>query len=69
LRSALAFRHHAPSLPSLVWPDDRSWFLGAPIYTNEIAAAGPPAVIDAVLVDARLAARATSVDDDLDIHD
>ena len=69
LRSALAFRHEAWSPPSLIWPDDRSWFVGAPIYTNEIAVAGPSDVIDAVLADPRLLARTTTLDEELDIDD
>ncbi len=69
LRSALAFRHHAWSPPSLIWPHDRSWFIGAPIYTNEIALAGPIDIIDAVLGDARLLARTTTPAEDLDIDD
>ena len=69
LRSALAFGHEPSSLPSLVWPDDRSWFVGAPIYTNEIAVAGPTNVIDAVLADPRLLARTTTPDEALDIDD
>ena len=26
---------HSP--PSLIWPTDRAWFIGIPIYTAEIA--------------------------------
>jgi hypothetical protein len=69
LGSALAFRHQAHSPPSLVWPGDRSWFVGAPIYTNEIAVAGANDVVDAVLGDDRLKARAATPDDELDIED
>jgi hypothetical protein len=69
LRSALAFRHEAWSPPSLVWPDDRSWFVGAPIYTNEIAVAAAADVIDAVLADSRLVARTAAIDEILDIDD
>ena len=69
LRAALAFRHQAYSPPSLVWPEDRSWFVGAPIYTSEIAVAGSAAMIDAVLGDARLGARRAQPDDALDIDD
>ncbi len=68
LRSALAFRHQPYSPPSLIWPEDRSWFLGAPIYTNEIAIAGPAVVISAVLA-AQLNARRATPDDHLDIDD
>jgi hypothetical protein len=69
LRSALAFREHAESPPSLVWPDDRSWFVGAPIYTNEIAVAGPSEIIDAVLAEPHLLARSSAPDEDLDGDD
>jgi hypothetical protein len=69
LRSASAFRHQPHNPPSLIWPDDRSWFVGAPIYTNEIAIAGTTAVVDAVVADARLIARRATPDDGLDIDD
>lgn len=68
LRSATAFRApHSP--PSLIWPDDRSWFVGAPIYTNEIAVAGTTAVVDAIVADQRLSARRSGPDHILDIDD
>jgi hypothetical protein len=69
LRSAMAFRHQAHTPPSLIWPADRSWFVGAPIYTNEIAVAGSVEMVDAVLEDQRLDARRAMPDDDLDIDD
>jgi hypothetical protein len=69
LRSVTALRHHRHNPPSLTWPADRSWFLGAPIYTNELAVAGTTAIIDAVLADARLNARRATPDDLLDIDD
>ncbi|MDQ1695223.1 MAG: hypothetical protein QOJ03_576 [Frankiaceae bacterium] len=69
LRSAMAFRHQAYSPPSLIWPEDRSWFIGAPIYTNEIAVAGPTDVVEAVLRDPHLNARSATPDDELDIDD
>jgi hypothetical protein len=69
LRSALAFRHQAASPPSLIWPEDRSWFVGAPIYTNEIAVAGTPDLVDAIVRDPRLTARAATPDEELDIDD
>jgi hypothetical protein len=69
LSSVLAFRHHPWHPPSLIWPQDRSWFLGAPIYTNEIAVAGPGAVIDALIADPVLGARRAAPDDVLDIDD
>ena len=69
LRSAMAFRHEPHNPPSLVWPEDRSWFVGAPIYTNEIAVAGTTAVVHAVVDDPRLNARRATPDDGLDIDD
>jgi hypothetical protein len=69
LRSAMAFRHESNSPPSLIWPEDRAWFVGTPIYSNEIAVAGPDELIDAVLRDDRLSARRATPDDDLDIDD
>jgi hypothetical protein len=65
LRSATAFRHQPQDPPSLIWPQDRSW----PIYANEIAVAGPRALVDAVLADRRLGARPATPDDVLDIDD
>jgi hypothetical protein len=69
LRSALAFRQHPYSPPSLIWPEERSWFVGAPIYTNEFAIGGSRDVIDAILGDARLNARLATPDDELDGDD
>jgi hypothetical protein len=69
LRSAMAFRHMSESPPSLIWPDDRSWFAGTPIYSNEIAVAGSSELIDAVLRDDRLSTRRATPADDLDIDD
>ncbi len=69
LRSATAFRQQPRDPPSLIWPDDRSWFVGAPIYTNEIAIAGTPVVVDAVVAEPRLIARRARTDDVLDIDD
>jgi hypothetical protein len=69
LRSAMAFRHEPHNPPSLIWPEDRSWFVGAPIYTNEIAVAGTTVVVDAVVADPRLNARRATPDDVLDIDD
>ncbi|GAB2520229.1 hypothetical protein GCM10027064_17210 [Microbacterium petrolearium] len=48
LSSAAALRHTG-DIPSLIWPDDRSWFIGAPIYTSEIAVGADEQVIRAVL--------------------
>ncbi len=69
LRSVTAFHHEPQDPPSLIWPEDRSWFAGAPIYTNEIAIAGTTALIDAVVADPRLSASRASPDDALDIDD
>lgn len=69
LRSALAFRMHPEFLPSLVWPEDRAWFIGAPIWTNEIAVAGAAAMIDAIVRHPYLQARAATPDESLDIDD
>lgn len=69
LRSVTALRDKWEDPPSLVWPEDRSWFLGAPIWTNEIAVAGTKLLIDAVVGDPRLNARHATPDDELDIDD
>ncbi|WP_448060777.1 hypothetical protein [Cellulomonas hominis] len=69
LRAALALRHQQHELPSLVWPQDRSWFVGAPIYTNELAVGGSRAVVAAVLADPRLGGRPATPADLLDIDD
>ncbi|GAA4415083.1 hypothetical protein GCM10023169_01100 [Georgenia halophila] len=57
LRSATAFRQWPHDPPSLIWPDDRSWFVGIPIYTLEAAVGGSTALVDAVVGDPRLGAR------------
>jgi hypothetical protein len=69
LRSATAFGRQPHDLPSLIWPQDRSWFVGAPIYTNEIAVAGTTSVIDAVVAEPRLNAHRATPDDVLDSDD
>jgi hypothetical protein len=69
LRSATAFRHQPQDPPSLIWPEDRSWFVGVPIYTNEIAVAGTTVVVDAVVADRRLNAHRATPDDVLGIDD
>ena len=69
LRSATGFRHQPLHPPSLIWPEDRSWFVGAPVYTNEIALAGTTMVVDAVLADPRLKAHRATPGDVLDIDD
>lgn len=69
LRSARAFGHQPHAPPSLIWPEDRSWFVGAPIYTNEMAVAGTTMVVDAVVADPRLSAHRATPDDVLAIDD
>ncbi len=69
LRSAMAFRHQSQHPPSLIWPEDRSWFVGIPIYAREIAVAATSVVISAVLADQRLGARPATPDDVLVIDD
>jgi hypothetical protein len=69
LRSVTALREKWEDPPSLVWPEDRSWFLGAPIWTNEIALGGTKLLIDAVVGDPRLNGRYATPDDMLDIDD
>jgi hypothetical protein len=69
LRSAMAFRRESNSPPSLIWPDDRSWVVGTPIYSNEIAVAGSGEVVDSVLGHAQLSTRRATPEDDLDIDD
>lgn len=73
LESITAFPHHPHNPPSLIWPEDRSWFVGIPIYSNEIAIGGSDALIDA-LIDALSAApgletRRATRSDVLDIDD
>ena len=69
LRSATALRQRPHPPPSLIWPEHRSWFVGIPIYTNEIAVAGTSAVVDALMTLPRLNARRATPDDVLDIDD
>jgi len=69
LRSATGFRHQPHDPPSLIWPEDRSWFVGVPIYTTEIAVGGTTVVVDAVIADPRLNAHLATPDDVLDIDD
>lgn len=69
LRSALALDGAEAAAPSLVWPDDRAWFVAVPIYTREIAVGGSAAVVAALLADPRLGARRAGPDDLLDGDD
>lgn len=69
LRSATAFGHQLHDPPSLIWPEDRSWFVGAPIYTRELAVAGTPMVVDAIVAASPLNSRRATPDDALDIDD
>ena len=48
LASIMALQHSG-DIPSLIWPEDRSWFIGAPIYTGEIAVGAEESVIQALL--------------------
>src|SRR4051794_22802238 len=66
LRSATAFREWPHESPSLIWPEDRAWFVGVPIYTYEIAVAGSTGLIDAVIADAQLSARRATPDEVLE---
>jgi len=68
LRSATVFERW-PDPPSLIWPEDRSWFVGAPIYTREAAVGGDATLIDAVLARPELHARAAQPETVLDIDD
>lgn len=68
LRSIAALQDTV-ELPSLVWPEDRSWFLGMPIYTREAALGGSASLVAAVLADARLDARPAAPGTVLDIDD
>lgn len=61
--------HDAVELPSHVWPEDRSWFLGMPIYTAEVALGGPAGLVDAVLAEERLEARQATPSTVLDVDD
>jgi hypothetical protein len=67
LASVMAFRDKPHNPPSLAWPEDRSWFVGAPSYTEELAVAGPDALIEAVVSDPRLDARRVVLDDVMEI--
>jgi hypothetical protein len=69
LRSAIAFRDWPHHPPSLIWPEDRTWFVGVPIYTYEIAVAGSTGLIDAVIADAQLSAHRATPDDVLESDD
>jgi len=69
LRAALAMRALHSDPPSLVWPDDRTWFVGAPIYTREIAVGAATHVVDALVANPALAARRVAPHDTLDIAD
>lgn len=56
-------------IPSLVWPENRAWFVGAPIYTFDIAIGGTETHIDAVCSASRLDARRATADDVLEGDD
>lgn len=69
LQSAGAFREWLHDPPSLVWPNDRSWFVGIPINSREIAVAGSTPTIATVLANPELKARRANADDELDGDD
>lgn len=48
LKSTLAIQIHG-NIPSLIWPEDRSWFIGAPIYTDELAVGADERLIQAII--------------------
>ncbi len=48
LDSALAFGHQK-DFPSLIWPEDRSWFVGIPIYSAEMALGADARKIEEIL--------------------
>jgi hypothetical protein len=67
-----AFRHRIPWLAArspVIWPRDRSWFVGIPIYTFEIAIAGAASVVNAIVSEPKLNARRVSTDYELDGDD
>jgi hypothetical protein len=69
LESITAFRHHPHHPPSLIWPEDRSWFVGIPIYSNDIAIGGSAVLIDALSAVPLLETRRATRRDVLDIDD
>lgn len=69
LRGATALRGWLHNPPSLIWPQDRSWFVVIPIYTAEIAIAASAKVIDAILAVPNLNAQRVTTDYELDIDD
>lgn len=69
LESVTAFRHHPHNPPSLIWPEDRSWFVGIPIYSNDIAVAGSGELIDAMSTAPLPGMRRAARGDVLDIDD
>jgi hypothetical protein len=56
--SSVAALRHTGDIPSLIWPEDRSWFIGAPIYTREIALGASERMARAVREAPSLRARA-----------
>jgi hypothetical protein len=69
LVSAIAFDSWVHFPPSLVWPQDRSWYIGVPEYTAEIAIGASAAAITSVVSDLKLDARRVDRDYELDIDD
>lgn len=68
LRAVTALRRW-PDPPSLVWPDDRSWFLSVPEYSREAVVAGDAPLVEAVLREPRLRATTATPSTVLDIDD
>lgn len=56
ISSVAALRHNG-DIPSLIWPEDRSWFIGAPEYTTEIAIGADERILRTVLDAPALRAR------------
>jgi hypothetical protein len=69
LESITAFRHHPHNPPSLIWPEDRSWFVGIPIYSNDIAIGGSDVLFDALSAVPPLETRRATRSEVLDIDD
>lgn len=56
LSAATALKDAGGDIPTLIWPEDRSWFIGAPIYTSEIALGSDEETIRSVLDDHKIRA-------------
>lgn len=69
LQSVTAFRAWLHDPPSLIWPQDRSWFVGIPAYSAQIAVGGASPAVDAIVAEQKLNARRVDVAYELDIDD